>query len=340
MGLFSNLPAELLEAIVAGLCIECRGGEERCCFSYNCCTNTHPDDVKRISALASLCLTSRKLNSVATRHLYHHLDGRRWWLTARTLLARKDLAQLTKSIRTCFHPGIDQVDCSPEVLAYFHSHRRAYLDRSIEDGYYSNLKDEELYNADQNIPFDLLTSLCRHLETLQSFIGGFETFYFCTPQSHPRLRFIALSYGDTEYGFNLKHVAPLLGAAPNLTTALFNMASSCSWLDMTLPNLTSLEFQSSTFNGPSLVNILSACPNLETFRYEMGGALVGYEQFSISEARDAFFAHAPRLKKLSLEAGDNDHCDEDWEDDEAEEFGRLLKERGVEFEYKPYVWAS
>lgn len=70
----------------------------------------------------------------------------------------------------------------------------------------------------------------------------------------------------------------------------------------------------------------------------MGGACVGYDQFGIQEAQAAFLTHAPNLKSLSLEAGDNDNWDEDWDAAEAGEMGKVLEKHGVQFEFKPYVW--
>ncbi|KAK4167835.1 hypothetical protein QBC43DRAFT_202808 [Cladorrhinum sp. PSN259] len=342
MALLTHLPVELVEEIVAGLCIACTPIETRCCYNSNCyCAEMGPADLARISALASLCLTSRHLNNIATRHLYHHVHGQQWWLLARTLLSRKDLAQLIRSMRIGFGRGVNEADCPPQVVAYYNSQRKIYLDALPEN--YRNeaiyhLGNGKLYAGDGNIQIDILSSLCPNLETLEAIISYFEVFRFCAPHSMPHLRSVVLSHSDTELGIDLGNVALLFRAAPNITHALFYMVNSCGKLDATLPKLTSLDFQSSTFDGPSLVEILSTCPNLETFRYEMGGAIVGHEQFTIQEAQDVFLAHAVNLEWLCLEAGDNYNWEDEWDAAEASEMGELLAERGVRFEFKPCDW--
>jgi hypothetical protein len=218
-----------------------------------------------------------------------------------------------------------------------------YLDALPEDKRHEamyQLTEDGLYTgSNNNIQVDIICSLCPNLEGLEAIIDYFDVFRFSAPNFMPLLRRIALSHADTELGIDLENVAALFRAAPNITHAVFHMVNRCSKLDdVTLPKLTSLEFQSSTFDEPSLVKILSVCPNLETLRYEMGGASVGYEQFSIGEAQDAILAHAPNLKSLSLEAGDNDNWDEEWNAADADEMRKVLEKRGVQFELKPYAW--
>lgn len=288
-------------------------------------------------------MVSRQLNDTATRHLYHHVHGQRWWLLARTLLARNDLARVIRSIRIGFYWTGDEIGCPPEVAAYYKSQRKIYLDALPEDARreaMSRLSEDELdTGSNTNIQANVLCSLCPNLETLGAIIGYFDVFRFSAPDSMPLLRKIALSHADTELGIDLQNVAALFRAAPNITHAVFHMASACSTLDgVSLPKLTSLEFQSSALDAPLLVEILSVSVNLEILRYEMGGACVGYDQFGIQEAQAAFLTHAPNLKSLSLEAGDNDNWDEDWDAAEAGEMGKVLEKHGVQFEFKPYVW--
>ncbi|KAG7289930.1 hypothetical protein NEMBOFW57_006307 [Staphylotrichum longicolle] len=298
-------------------------------------------DLAHISALASLCSTSRHLNNIATRHLYHHVRGKHWWRLARTLLARKDLAHRIRSMRIPSVTGVEEADCPPQVVAYYDSQRKIYLDAFLgddRDEAMFHLGDDELYKGGGNIPVEILSSLCPNLETLESDIYYFGTFRFCAPHSMLHLRSIALSHNDTRYGMSLEHVAPLFRAAPNITHALFCMVSSCDKLDVTLPKLISLDFRKSTFSGSSLVDILSACPNLKTFRYEMGSAMVGDEQFTLREARDVFLAHAPKLESLCLDTSDNEIWKEDWDEAEASEVGGLFAERGVWLAFKPSIW--
>jgi hypothetical protein len=344
MGLFNNLPLELVEGIVAGFCVECTGEEEQCCYSSNC---YHVDEetatAARLSSLASLCLTSRHLNSVATRHLYHRPSYMRWWLLARTLLARTDLAQLIKGMRFANYRSVSKEDCPREVLAYFTEQKEAYLDRVPEtkrEKHRRRLGEDDLYEGNGNIELDIMASLCPSLTSLHAVVGYFGSFRFCTPQSMMRLHTIVISHADTELGLHLENARPLFQAAPNIASITYNMLSSSSGLDFALDKVTTLDLQYSTIDGESLANLLKAFPNLETFRYGMGGAIVSYVQFTVDDAKDAFLRHAPNLKSVVLDTLDNDHYDEDWDVDEMREMGRELEERGVRFEFRPYEWGS
>src|SRR5690349_11335034 len=168
MAIFSDLPVELIEEIVGGLCIACTPIETRCCYNSSCnCAEMGPADLARISALASLCLTSHHLNNIATQHLYHHVHGQQWWLLARTLLSRKDLAQLIRSIRIGFDRGVNESDCPPQVVAYYNSRHRIYLETLSENDCnkaISHLDINELYAGSGNIQIEILSSLCPNLE--------------------------------------------------------------------------------------------------------------------------------------------------------------------------------
>lgn len=340
MSHFRDLPLELVEGIVAALCVECAPAEERCCFDSSCyCGDDHVKvNAERISSLASLCLTSRSLNSVATRHLYHRLPCKKWWLLARTLIARWDLAQLAKGMRFGNHGVVSKEDCPPEVLAYFEEEREAYLDglpEGVRDEALDRLNENDLYTGNGNIELDIMTSLCPNLETLHATVGYFDVFRFCTLYSMKKLHSIALSHADTELGMHLGNFALLFEAAPNITNIIFHMLASAGDLGFTLDKVTNLDLKWSTIGSESLVNVLSAFPNLETFRYGMGGALVGYDQFTAAEARDAFLVHAPNLKSVCLDAENNDQYDEEWDEAGMGELGQVLEQRGVRFEFRP-----
>ena len=345
MGFFNNLPLELVEGIVAAFCVECTAGEEQeCCYSSNC---YHADDeaatAARVSSLASLCLTSRHLNSVATRHLYHRPSYKKWWLLARTLLARRDLAQLAKGMRFTEYRCVPKADCPPEVLAYFNEQKEAYLDQVPEtkrEDRRSRLKEDDLYTGNSNIELDVVASLCPNLTSLHAVVGYFHSFRFCTPQSMMHLHTVVISHADTELGLHLENARPLFQAAPNIASITYYMMASSSGLGFALDKVTTLDLQYSTIDGESLVNVLKAFPNLETLRYGMGGAIVSYEQFTVGDAKDAFLRHAPNLKSVVLDTLNNDNYDEDWDMDEMQELGRMLKERGVGVEFRPYEWGN
>ncbi|KXX78959.1 hypothetical protein MMYC01_204753 [Madurella mycetomatis] len=109
---------------------------------------------------------------------------------------------------------------------------------------------------------------------------------------------------------------------------IFHMLASSGRLGFTLDKFTALDLQCSTLDGRSLANVFSACPNLETFRYGMGGALVSYEEFTVAETRGAFLVHAPNLKSQCFDAEENDQCGEEWDEVKMGEVGRMLEELG------------
>ncbi|KAK4465369.1 hypothetical protein QBC42DRAFT_313635 [Cladorrhinum samala] len=347
----SGLPAELLEEIVAGFCMACTPIERRCCYDPNFCDciRKHPNDLTRISALVSLCLTSRRLNGIATRHLYHYVHGPRWWLLVRTLLARADLAQLIRNMRLSeYNRSVNRDDCPAEVMAYYQSQAEIYLDTLPESdrGDARGLDERTLCDGKINVQLEILLSgLCPNLETLEAVISWGAAFRFCVPGSMPHLRRLVLSHGDTEGGFELKTMAPLFRAAPNLASAVFFMAyhsceeeELCEGLGATLPKLTSLDMHSGILDNAGLKELLSACPSLEDFRYEMCNRGLSYSDtshFAIAESQGVFLTCAPNLRSLSLEVGINDMWEDgQWDRGELDELGRVMAERGVRFVFK------
>ncbi|KAK4148499.1 hypothetical protein C8A00DRAFT_38929 [Chaetomidium leptoderma] len=236
---------------------------------------------KRVSALASLCSTSRQLNS--------------------------DLAQLAKSLSFSVYPGMLEFNRPPEVVDYVEEQRTAYID-ALPDAMQKEYAIQAIYDVYEdfedcihpgNVEIDILTSLCPNLETL------------CADRrSQPR---------PCKVGPGLDNFQTLLRAAPNLTNMTLHMVKSCVYLYITHDKLTDLDFRCSSFSGQYLVAVLRACPNLEIFK-------------------DALLMHAPKLKAVLLSAGKNARSDEDWEVAEVEELGRVLEQRGVRFEYRPYEW--
>jgi hypothetical protein len=345
MAQFNNLPVELVDAILQALCLNCTPPEDdgcRTCYSPIChCSAEEPADCSRVAALAALCRTSRQLNSLAIVHLYHRpICDSRMALLARTLLARKDLASLVRDLRIGeVHFDPSQLD--PETAAHFTRQFQAYLDALSEDERESATAHSEpldkngQFSDDAYVAVDIMSSLCPNLETLHATLSYFEGFRLCAPQSMPHLRTVALSHADTELGIDLATAITLFRAAPNITRMTFYMISACSNLaDVVLDKVTHLDFRNSALSSDALSLILAACPNVETFKYQCGGACIGYEQFTLREAKDAFLAHAlPRLRLLHLSAFEHVVLDEEWGDKAAErELEGAMTARGTRFE--------
>jgi len=277
---------------------------------------------------------------MATRHLYHRLDcDDKWWLLAATLLARPDLAQFVAELRVDSPSAVDHRDCAPEVVAYFKDQFQTFTDAMGAAGKVFDsgpLDDDDNFSGSHNVPGDILVTLCPDLERLDASVAYFEIFRFCRPQSLLRLRHVVLNHADTELGFYFDESARLFLAAPNITDMSFWSINGCQQdaKPGCLAKVTSLDFQCSALGNDELVNILSACPNVETLKYEMGGSMVGDDQFTLPEVREAIVAHAPKLKYLRLHAGEDDDPWEHWDGGELEELERVLAGRGVHLDFQ------
>ena len=87
------LDLDALEAIISTVCPQCTH-----CREFPTLETVRPgahkydEELSLIQTLAALCLTSKQLAGLATRHLYHRPTCRQWALLARTLTERPVLA--------------------------------------------------------------------------------------------------------------------------------------------------------------------------------------------------------------------------------------------------------
>ncbi|KAH6889828.1 hypothetical protein B0T10DRAFT_486892, partial [Thelonectria olida] len=131
----STLPAEILQQIFGHFCLHCQGEHDKAWDAIPIKpreTKQRPRDRSWYSldrhALFSLCLTSKRLQLVAERVLYHefvlgygdswdtdqyHWDGR-FLSFMRTIASRRDLAQLVQSVY--ISPQLINASCSIEEL--------------------------------------------------------------------------------------------------------------------------------------------------------------------------------------------------------------------------------
>ncbi|KAL1844207.1 hypothetical protein VTJ49DRAFT_3863 [Mycothermus thermophilus] len=106
MTTIDSLPSEILDSIVDLFCHD--SNKDDVFFSglrtllFGSSMTYGPNRCVNRSTLAAICLTSRRLNAAATRHLYHHLYTPRWWLLMRTLVTRPDLARHARSLRVTY----------------------------------------------------------------------------------------------------------------------------------------------------------------------------------------------------------------------------------------------
>ncbi|KAL2131851.1 hypothetical protein VTI74DRAFT_4539 [Chaetomium olivicolor] len=352
MRFLGNLPAELIEEIGKTLCPHCNPPvREVACFDIiqdTGCSGTQPEDQARASALSSLCLTSRQLNLVATRHLYHRPHCERWWLLSRTLIARQDLAQLVKEMHICYEHGLEHDgQVLFEALEYLKTQFRAHANKLPGKEVLVCLQDVEHHDflpEEHNLPVEVLTSLCPNLEILHAQVNIGDAFRFCPPHSLLRLRDVGLGHGprhDDQFGTFLDWVAGLFRAAPNITHLVCQRVDGCDELGLTLKHLTSLEFRASRLDSEGLANVLSMCPNLKMLTYELGyWPGVNPDQFGAVEAATTILENTPNLESFRVDAQDApwfgsflDNYKYGWELDARKELKRVLEGRGICVKY-------
>ncbi|KAL2269222.1 hypothetical protein VTJ83DRAFT_4068 [Remersonia thermophila] len=274
----SDLPTELLDAIVTALC----GDNEPQEHPITCCVHSWYEDTpveeqppvlcdrQRQASLRSLCLTSRRIYAVALPHLYHHLQpSSNWWRLVQTLAIHPHLASCVRSLR------LDDEDQPPHdveswvwedpILRPLYEVRRAeYLEAcpdeldepafgpAWEDGY--EQKDdarrmtefEHCFDMDHNLALSLLTSMLPNLETLVATVGFAVAFRFNKPGSLPRLRNIHLSPNRRQWTIDVRRTLQRLFAAVNesLENVILEYCSEhSSWNGRVYPAQRALDFQ-------------------------------------------------------------------------------------------------
>lgn len=288
------------------------------------------------AALVSLCLTSKTLNSIATRHLYHRPDCTKWWLLAETLIARKHLGQHVKHLNCRRWKWGSFTEEEPTKVTG-HYEKKAWLLEHTD-----TIPEEDraklLVSGDTDASMDIMCSLCPNIERLDIFDGYFTQLFCMPPDSLSDLRHLYVSADDPEYGFQVGDLTTLFRAAPNLTTLRFSEVGSCWDLQLTLDHVTHLDLEWSDLSAQCLGNLLRACPRLEKLKYSSnGGNPERSEHFTPREAKVMVLRHAPQLKSFHLDPGD---CDWSFRDDllddvdeELEDAKQALTAHGIDFTF-------
>ena len=287
-----SLDLYTFDSILNALCPQCSANKplsKQVCLNGHCgpsCTGHH-EDKQRNKTLAALCLTSRSLNELATRHLYHRPLCSRWPLLARTLIARPDLGHQVKHLSTReWDP-----DASPvpdEVKARW---EELFPESGAEEWHANNI-------------LQFCVSLCPRVEEVDALLG-FEEFSHIEVPPLAEVRTVALAYADTEMGLDLIPQAPLGVATPNLETLMAHQVSSCERVGGASTDTKHLRLDWSSITEESLTDLLTPCPRLLSFRYTAADATVSDEvQFSPREAQDALVRLVPGLRSLRMDLCD------------------------------------
>ncbi|KAL2269213.1 hypothetical protein VTJ83DRAFT_4059 [Remersonia thermophila] len=210
-----DLPNELLEAIVAAICRDRNPDLDRStCLDRNSCDcppapplgqNAPPCHRRLKATLTALCLTSRRLSAVATRHLYHHLEQPYLWMKlVPTLATRPDLARHVRSLRWVnagarFINGSDYGFSGDNAILVelFEKRRAQYLAAcpsygETRDQAAREVTFEQLFFRDSDLVLSLIASMLPNLEALAIHPAGSQDLRFNKPGSLPRLRHLHL----------------------------------------------------------------------------------------------------------------------------------------------------
>ncbi|KAK4246605.1 hypothetical protein C7999DRAFT_15312 [Corynascus novoguineensis] len=325
----SNLPLELIEQILDELChhhiYDLQDAGDSCSRYEPSYYRQHKDE-SAILGLAGLCRASKHFNRLATWRLYHTLTwpktGSRWPLIARTLIERRDLAQLVRHLSLDFYESPRNPALPSEVILWYSQQIALFPDGDLyADSLTNRSSSSDFEPTQRDAAIALLTSLCSNLSTLDIVPFKFATaFAFCPPASVLTLR-------DVEaydwHGFELKTLSSLFHAAPHLRLLRCRSVDPTKPVDtgLRLEHLTDLDLQNCCCSNIELVHILRMCPNLERLQYKNGGVKsfqpYGYEQFRPHEAVSAIREHAVLLRTFELcldqafELGDFDKKDMD-----------------------------
>jgi hypothetical protein len=249
-----------------------------------------------VASLASLCLTSKSLNSIAIRHLYHRPECEDWWLLAQTLVTRKDLARHVKYLYC-----LDWAYTSFPLKEPNDYYKKAWLLEHTDA-----IGDEArviLRSADTDASLNIMCGLCPNLETLvltEDYYSGTEFWLlYLLPDSMVHLRHLDVR-ADPHDGFQVENFAPLFRAAPNLTSLRFTGADTWDDLHLTLNHVTRVDLEKSHLDIKSFGNLLRACPRLERLKYESCDPEGVEPPFTPREAKETILEHAPNIKSFDL----------------------------------------
>ena len=317
---FLSLPLLVLAGIAEALCPHCTEDPEFRIWRTPIHSSHYPHPLLTCTrALARLALTCKDLYAIVNPVLYHQLQGSGAGRISlvRTLAKRPELARRVKVLRLDFDTGIEPFENEEDrsfartlaVRLGWPTALLTVLDRETGDGFYHHSRMDDDFIA------CLLIALCPNLERLSTTCDDFDDLERLLPAALEHLKEFYLTHWDTEMGIGFQGVNQLYLAAPNIETITGHMTSSVGPDTLPLSNVRHLCLDWSCISAECLRTLLRSCPQLESFRYEAGGACVGDAQFSIKNLRRFLLRYVPRLKHLEVDfQQDCGMCDgDDWE---------------------------
>ncbi|KAK3368421.1 hypothetical protein B0H63DRAFT_565115 [Podospora didyma] len=327
MATFRHLPSEVKEMVVEALCAHCSSKLPPDAWNTRCdCIGGHADQDPKSddAALTGLCLASKELNEMATRHLYHQSTFRKWWwLFARTMITRPDLAQ--------------HILIPPEVSECYASKEQDFVRRLRalpSDENDIKISEENLNLTPLSRPaLNIVASLCPNTETLVAELpcAAFRAFKFFAPDLLMALKTLDIRYQDTYYGTSMSYFQAVLHVVPNLTTLCCQALDGVGKVTVTLPHVTYIRLPRSGLNDDDLRTMLACCPSVKRFEYWCGGPIVTFEQFAPWEARDLLLELALNLKRVLRDFEMDDPYMRDTIDEQDEGIEESFQGRGIQF---------
>ncbi len=310
------LPLELVDEIIKPLCQYCTPVD----FQYR-----RYNQYASAEALLQLTRTCKLLSTVATPHLYHRPLTSRWWLLARTLVARPDLALHVRSlldnekVRERPFAGREPPEAFPaEVLRRFPDSALARATDEERDAIVDTRVPWQVQTSwcDSSETLDMLVSLCTAVREIDARTRTFNTpnmFIWSAPGSLPELKHLTLRHLSLGPSLSLNLLAQVATAGPNLTrVALYDLKQDAGGPQIMpdMPNLVALSLWKAAVCPQSLENLLAACPNLRSFAY-LSAPIGAHEPVTRSKMARALVRAAPNLTSLvlSLHPGGGVHLD-------------------------------
>ncbi len=320
-----SLPLLVLAGIAEALCPHCTEDPKFRIWR----TPIHSESPRPLmlgtGALANLAVTCKDLYAIVNPILYHQLQGPSAGRLSllRTLAKRPELARRVKVLRLDFDTGIEEIENEEDrTFARTLAGRLGWsiafptaVDR--ENGLGSYRRER----MDDDFITSMIIAMCPNVENLSTICDEFDDLDLPRPATLQHLKDFYLTHDNTEMGTGLQWIKRLFLAAPNIETITSHMTCSVGTDTLPLSNVRHLRLEWSSISSGCLRTLLRSCPQLESFAYEAGGALIGDEQFNTQNLRTLLLRYVPRLKHLEVDFEQDCGMSEGDEGDEGDDDG-------------------
>jgi len=359
----SRLSDDLLDAIVSQFCCRRFDLHSRRPLVREYC-KCHADPY---STLRDLCLLNKRIYLITVPHLYEAPTLDKWWLLARTLLARPDLAEHVRCFRKCYQlksaalgieASIESGTFPREVGEYYLKNRfgDASSEKVLPDFTDPVSRSEWFYSVGS----DILLSLCPKVKAVAAFVANYGAiFSCCRPGSLHNLGFLeVICFSKLRRGqpaldpifIRLSSVAPSLNQL-RISTCVsdfdqpdWTRPESHLFPSLPFTQLHTLSLQCVTPLQIPLLVLLRSCPQLKVFSFsspeECGMLPSGYVDFSHRTLGQMLVQYTPWLEELSLQLGSVTYADSNPEEQRITSLAALTNLQKLEIDIHSLVTTS